>query len=121
MHGQNSSKIDFNYLDPTGDGTSGPIRCSWCHWDPAMGETKAPGLAAVWPNYLIMAGATFTKTDVKVSTRSFSDVLHKFHTQNAADRHRLHLPVRRRQDLSDRCLQRLPHQPSNTWKQPPHS
>jgi hypothetical protein len=83
MHGQNASKIDFNYLDPTGDGTSGPIRCSWCHWDPAMGETAAPGLANVWPNYVLMAGATFTKADVKVSQYSFSDVLHRFHSQDA--------------------------------------
>ncbi|WP_129124788.1 hypothetical protein [Geomonas oryzae] len=82
MHGMNSSKIDFNYLDPTGDGTSGPIRCSWCHWDPAMGETAAPGLANVWPNYVIMAGAGFTKADVKVSQYSFSDVLHRFHSQS---------------------------------------
>jgi hypothetical protein len=83
MHGQNSSKIDFNYLDPTGDGTSGPIRCSWCHWDPAMGESAAPGLANVWPNFVVMAGASFTRADVKVSSRSFSDVLHTFHDQSA--------------------------------------
>ncbi|HEY6872141.1 MAG TPA: hypothetical protein VI298_05355 [Geobacteraceae bacterium] len=82
MHGQNGSKIDFNYLDPTGDGTSGPIRCSWCHWDPAMGETAAPGLPNVWPNYVIMPGAPFTKADIKVSQYSFSDVLHRFHTQD---------------------------------------
>jgi hypothetical protein len=83
MHGANSSKINFNYLDPTGDGTSGPIRCSWCHWDPAMGENAAPGLAAVWPNYVIMPGAGFTRTDVKVSQYSFSDVLHRFHSQSS--------------------------------------
>ncbi len=83
MHGQNSSKIDFNYLDPTGRGVAGPIRCSWCHWDPAMGESAAPGLANVWPNYVILPGASFTKADVKVSQYSFSDVLHRFHTQDA--------------------------------------
>jgi hypothetical protein len=82
MHGQNGSKIDFNYLDPTGDGTAGPIRCSWCHWDPAMSESAAPGLANVWPNYVIMPGASFTKADVKVSQYSFSDVLHRFHVQD---------------------------------------
>ena len=82
LHGQNTSKIDFNYLDPTGDGTAGPIRCSWCHWDPAMSESAAPGLAAVWPNYVIMPGASFTRTDVKVSQYSFSDVLHRFHVQD---------------------------------------
>jgi hypothetical protein len=83
MHGMNSSKIDFNYLDPTGDGTSGPIRCSWCHWDPAMGESAAPGLANVFPSYVIMPGASFTRTDVKVSQYSFSDVLHRFHSQSS--------------------------------------
>lgn len=83
MHGMNSSKIDFNYLDPTGDGTSGPIRCSWCHWDPAMGENAAPGLANVFPNYVIMPGASFTSADVKVSQYSFSDVLHRFHSQSS--------------------------------------
>ncbi|HEY6872140.1 MAG TPA: hypothetical protein VI298_05350 [Geobacteraceae bacterium] len=83
MHGQNGSKIDFNYLDPTGDGTSGPIRCSWCHWDPAMGETAAPGLPNVWPNYVIMPGAGFTKADIKVSQYSFSDVLHRFHVKDS--------------------------------------
>src|SRR6266702_67066 len=83
MHGQNSSKIDFAKLDPTGDGTGGPIRCSWCHWDPAIGDSAAPGLPAVWPNYVIMAGAGFTKADVKISQYSFSDVLHRYHAQDA--------------------------------------
>lgn len=82
MHGQNSSKIDFNYLDPTGRGVGGPIRCSWCHWDPAMGEKAAPGLAAVWPNFKILSGAGFTASDVKISKYSFSDVLHRFHSQS---------------------------------------
>ncbi len=82
MHGQNTSKIDFSYIDPDGDGIGGPIRCSWCHWDPAMGENAAPGLPAVWPNYKILPGATFTSADIKVSQYSFSDVLHRFHTQD---------------------------------------
>ncbi len=82
LHGQNSSKIDLSYLDPTGRGVGGPVRCSWCHWDPAMGESAAPGLAKVWPNYVILPGAGFTRTDVKISSRSFSDVLHKYHAQN---------------------------------------
>ncbi len=83
LHGANSSRINFNYLDPTGDGTSGPIRCSWCHWDPAMGEAAAPGLDAVFPNYVIMPGASFTRSDVRVSQYSFSDVLHRFHVQDS--------------------------------------
>jgi hypothetical protein len=83
MHGQNSSGIDFTYIDPDGDGVGGPIRCSWCHWDPAMGESAAPGLANVWPNYTILPGATFSKSQVKVSQYSFSDVLHRFHSQDA--------------------------------------
>ncbi len=78
-----TSKIDFAKLDPTGRGVGGPIRCSWCHWDPAMGENAAPGLPNVWPNYQILPGANFTKADVRVSSMSFSEVLHKFHTQSS--------------------------------------
>jgi hypothetical protein len=77
-----AGKIDFAKLDPTNDGRGGPIRCSWCHWDPAMGESAAPGLPSVWPNYSILPGANFTKADVKVSQYTFSDVLHRFHAQN---------------------------------------
>ncbi|WP_242344584.1 hypothetical protein [Anaeromyxobacter terrae] len=76
--------IDFSKLDPDGDGVGGPIRCSVCHWDPAMGESQAPGFASVYPNYQILAGATFTKADVRVSQYSFSDVLHRFHAQSSA-------------------------------------
>ena len=76
LHAANSSKIDISMIDPDGDGVGGPVRCSWCHWDPAMGESAAPG----WPTGTkLLPGATFT---LKKSTRSFSDVLHKFHTQN---------------------------------------
>jgi hypothetical protein len=82
LHGTNSSKIDFSLIDPDGDGAGGPIRCSWCHWDPAMGESAAPGLAKVWPGYKILAGAKFTSADIKVSQYSFSDVLHRFHVQD---------------------------------------
>ncbi len=78
-----ASLIDFSYLDPDGDGVGGPIRCSTCHWDPAMGESKAPGFATVYPNYQILPGATFTKTDVRTSQYSFSDVLHRFHAQSS--------------------------------------
>jgi hypothetical protein len=81
--GRTASKIDFSLIDPDGDGIGGPIRCSVCHWDPAMGETAAPGLAKVWPNYKILAGAGFTSADVKVSQYSFSDVLHSFHSQSS--------------------------------------
>ncbi len=83
MHGNNGSKINFAYIDPDGDGVGGPIRCSWCHWDPAMGESKAPGLPNVWPNYKILPGANFTSADIKVSQYSFSDVLHRFHVQDS--------------------------------------
>ena len=79
-----TNKIDFSKLDPDGDGVGGPIRCSVCHWDPAMGESKAPGFATTYPNYNILAGATFTKSDVRTSQYSFSDVLHRFHAQSSA-------------------------------------
>jgi len=82
MHGENSSHIDFAKIDPDGDGKPGPIRCSWCHADPAMGENTAPGLDKVWPNFTILSGASFSKADVKVSQYSFSDVLHRFHSQS---------------------------------------
>ena len=83
MHGQNSSGINIAQLDPDGDGVGGPVRCSWCHWDPAMGESSAKGIAYFWPNYQILPGATFNKSQVKVSQYSFSDVLHRFHTQDS--------------------------------------
>ncbi len=82
LHGK-TSKIDFSYIDPDGDGTGGPIRCSWCHWDPAMGESAAPGLPATWPNYKILPGAKFTSADIRVSKYTFSDVLHRWHVQNS--------------------------------------
>ncbi len=80
LHGKGASKVDFSLLDPTGRGVGGPIRCSWCHWDPAIGDQAvAPGLPNVWPNFQILPGAGFTKADVKVSKYSFSDVVHRFH------------------------------------------
>jgi hypothetical protein len=79
-----TSKIDFSLLDPDGDGVAGPIRCSTCHWDPAMGESRAPGFAATYPGYKILAGATFTAADVRTSQYSFSDVLHRYHAQSSA-------------------------------------
>jgi hypothetical protein len=76
MHAQNSSKINIAMIDPDGDGKGGPVRCSWCHWDPAMGESAAPG----WPAATkLLPGATFT---LKKSVYSFSDVLHRFHAQS---------------------------------------
>ncbi len=39
MHAKNSSGINIAMIDPDGDGIGGPVRCSWCHWDPAMGES----------------------------------------------------------------------------------
>jgi hypothetical protein len=82
LHGKTSG-IDFTYIDPDGDGKPGPIRCSWCHWDPALGESAAPGLPAVWPNYKILTGANFTKSDIRISQFSLSDVLHRFHATDS--------------------------------------
>ena len=77
MHAKNTSGINIAMIDPDGDGVGGPVRCSWCHWDPAMGEASAPG----WPAATkLLAGATFT---LKKSTMSFSQVLHKFHNESA--------------------------------------
>ena len=80
LHGQNSSGIDISMLDVDGDGVPGPVRCSWCHVDPAMGETIAPGVPA---GYKILPGATFTSSAVKTSKYTFSDVLHRFHSQDS--------------------------------------
>ncbi len=66
LHAQNSSHINIATIDPDGDGIAGPIRCSQCHLDPAMGESVAPG----YPGY-------------PVSQYTFSDVLHRWHAQNS--------------------------------------
>ncbi|HYS42728.1 MAG TPA: hypothetical protein VEM32_02000 [Geobacteraceae bacterium] len=77
MHAKNSSGINIAMIDPDGDGVGGPVRCSWCHWDPAMLESAAPG----WPaGTKLLPGATFT---LKKSVYSFSDVLHRFHNNSA--------------------------------------
>ncbi len=60
------SGIDISTIDPDGDGQPGPIRCSQCHLDPAMGESVAPGYAG-YPT----------------SKYTFSDVLHRFHAQSS--------------------------------------
>ena len=67
LHQQNGSGIDISKIDPDGDGIGGPIRCSQCHLDPAMGETTPPGI----PGY-------------KTSDKTFSEVVHKFHAESSA-------------------------------------
>jgi hypothetical protein len=52
-------------LDTNNDGVPGPIRCSQCHLDPAMGESVAPGYAGL-----------------PTSQYTFSDVLHRWHVEN---------------------------------------
>jgi len=71
---ERDSGINFALLDPDGDGVTGPVRCSVCHWDPAMGESSPPG-GYVDPG----TGAT-----LPVSQYSFSDVLHRWHVENSA-------------------------------------
>ncbi|OIP51369.1 MAG: hypothetical protein COZ12_06675 [Deltaproteobacteria bacterium CG_4_10_14_3_um_filter_60_8] len=65
MHAATSG-INFAQIDPDGDGVMGPIRCSRCHLDPAMGETTPAGY-----------------TGYAKSQYTFSDVLHRWHVQNA--------------------------------------
>jgi hypothetical protein len=75
LHGRDSG-IDFAdtaVLDPNGDGVPGPVRCSVCHWDPAMGESSPPG------GYVNVT----TGADLPVSQYSFSDVLHRWHVENS--------------------------------------
>ncbi|MEJ2688448.1 MAG: hypothetical protein P8130_00580 [Deltaproteobacteria bacterium] len=62
---ERDSGINFAKMDPDGDGVPGPIRCSVCHLDPAMGETVAPG----YPGY-------------PTSKYTFSNVLHRWHSEN---------------------------------------
>jgi List-Bact-rpt repeat protein len=76
MHGRNSSGINISLIDPDGDGIGGPVRCSWCHFDPAMGEMSPPGVPA---GTKLLPGANFT---LKTSQYSFSDVLHRFHAKD---------------------------------------
>jgi len=59
--------INIANIDPDGDGVGGPIRCSQCHLDPAMGESTPPGYAG-YP----------------VSQYTFSDVLHRWHVESPA-------------------------------------
>lgn len=62
---EGDSGINIAQIDPDGDGVPGPIRCSQCHLDPAMGETTPPGYVG-YP----------------ISQYTFSDVLHRFHAQS---------------------------------------
>jgi len=62
---ERDSGINFAQIDPDGDGKPGPIRCSACHLDPAMGETTPPG----YKGY-------------KTSKFTFSNVLHRWHAEN---------------------------------------
>ena len=52
-------------LDPNNDGSPGPVRCSKCHSDPAVG------------------GATPGYPGLPTSQYTFSDVLHRFHVQSS--------------------------------------
>jgi hypothetical protein len=70
LHSTNSSGIDIAQIDPDGDGVAGPIRCSQCHLDPAMGEKTPPG------------GYKLNGKALPVSKLTFSDVLHRFHAQD---------------------------------------
>ena len=62
---ERDSGINFAKIDPDGDGQPGPIRCSACHLDPAMGETIPPGYKGF-----------------KTSKYTFSNVLHRWHAEN---------------------------------------
>jgi len=62
---ERDSGINIATIDPDNDGVGGPIRCSQCHLDPAMGETTPPG----YDGY-------------PTSQYTFSEVLHRWHVQN---------------------------------------
>ena len=65
---EKDSGINISKIDIDGDGIGGPVRCSWCHLDPAMGETSAPGV----PNH----------PEYSVSSKTLSEVVHGFHAKN---------------------------------------
>jgi hypothetical protein len=100
---ERDSGIDIAQLDPDGDGTVGPVRCSVCHWDPAMGETNPydglpktvdyDGELRAASGYVDGNGA-----DLPVSQYTFSDVLHRWHVQNPA-------VIAYDQDLATDCYQ----------------
>ena len=72
---ERDSGINFGdpaVLDPNNDGVPGPVRCSVCHWDPAMGESSPPGGYVTPP----------TGAALPISQYSFSDVLHRWHVEN---------------------------------------
>ena len=69
---ERDSGINIASLDPDGDGQPGPVRCSVCHWDPAMGESAPPG------GYVDAGGQP-----LPVSQYTFSDVLHRWHVENS--------------------------------------
>jgi len=68
---ERDSTINIAEIDPDGDGKMGPVRCSVCHWDPAMGESTAPG------GYV-----DSDDNPLPTSQYSFSRVLHGWHVQN---------------------------------------
>jgi hypothetical protein len=70
LHSTNPSGINISLIDPDGDGVPGPIRCSQCHLDPAMGDKTPPG------------GYKLNGKMLPVSRLTFSDVLHRFHAQD---------------------------------------
>jgi len=67
---ERDSGINISQIDPDGDGTPGPVRCSVCHLDPAMGESTPPG------------GYALNNASLPVSQYTFSDVLHRWHVEN---------------------------------------
>ncbi|HEX9019623.1 MAG TPA: hypothetical protein VF903_00005, partial [Nitrospirota bacterium] len=83
LHYTNRSKINIAEISPQNDGTYGKIRCSYCHWDPAMGESKAMGIGYYWPNFGLVPGAKTRLSAIRTSSESFSQALHQFHATNS--------------------------------------
>ncbi len=89
---ERDSGINFAVLDPDGDGVTGPVRCSVCHWDPAMGE-RYPG-EATHPGGVVdpdtgeqLPPGGYEDPDnagqyLPKSQFTFSDVLHRWHVEN---------------------------------------
>jgi hypothetical protein len=77
--------INIALIDPDGDGKPGPVRCSSCHLDPAMGESTPPGMlsTAEATKGQLMTDPN-TDEPYRVSDFTFSDVLHRGHLENPA-------------------------------------
>jgi hypothetical protein len=105
LHSLNGSGINIAQIDPDGDGTPGPVRCSVCHLDPAMGES-VPG-EATHPNGY--EDPNNPGQYLATSIYTFSDVLHRGHLENPE-------AIAMDPDLKDNCYNCHPGNGVNCYR-----